>query len=577
MRIDPIPVLAPTSRFNRTKSRLLNLATLCVVAVLALGAAGCTKRATRVALGNKEQVLHFGNYAEPADLDPQSVSGVPEFHILKALFEGLVMADPKDLSPVPGVAERWEVSPDGLLYTFHLRANANWSDGQPVTADDFVRSFERILSPALAAPYADMLYALAGAEEYNAGKLKDFSKVGVKALDPKTLQVTLRGPTPYFLLMLNHHAWFPSPMRVIDKFGSRYSKGNRWTRPGNIVSNGPFVLKDWRVNDEIVVVKNEKYWDASKVRLKEVRFYPINSTDVEERAFRAGQLHVSNSLPPSKIDTYRAAGSSTLRIEPHYSNAYYAVNVDPKKQTNPALLDLRVRRALTMAVDRESLVKNVIRAGQTPAYSFIPPGPGGYEARKLVSYDPEGARRLLAEAGFPGGQGVPKISILINTSELLRSIAEAVQQMWKKELGIDVEIVNQEWKVYLAAQNNLDYQICRAGWTADYVDPSTFFDLMRARTGNNNTGYSNPAFEQRVIDSLSAPDAPARARMLQEAEDMLMTDLPVIPLYFNTRWYLLQPSVKGWYPNFLDDHSLKEVYLENEAIPSDTPPPSNAY
>ncbi len=544
---------------------------------IALVATGCSKRATRVAQGNKDQVFHFGNYGEPADVDPQTVSGLPEFHILKALFEGLVMADSKDLHPIPGVAERWDVSLDGLVYTFHLRANANWSDGQPVTADDFVQSYERILNPALAAPYADMLYVVAGAEEYNTGKLKEFSKVGVNARDPKTLQVTLRGPAPYFLLMLNHHAWFPSPIRIIDQHGSRYDKGNRWTRPGNIVSNGPFVLKNWKVNDEIVVVKNEKYWDSAKVRLKEIHFYPISSSDTEERAFRAGQLHVTSTMPSSKLDAYRSAQSSFLRLEPYYANAYYAINVDPGKQTNPALLDVRVRRALALAIDRESLVKNVIRAGQIAAYSFVPPGPGSYEVRDKITYDPERARRLLAEAGFPGGAGLPKITILINTLELHRSVAEAIQQMWKKELGVDIEIVNQEWKVYLASQNNLAYQVCRAAWTADYVDPSTFFDLMRARTGNNNTGYNNPAYEKLVIDSLSAPDAAARVKLLQEAEAMLLRDLPVIPLFFNTRAYLIQPSVKGWHPNYLDDHSLNEVSLADDAAPADTPPPSNAY
>ncbi len=543
----------------------------------ALCGAGCSKTATRVAQGNKEQILHIGNYAEPADLDPQSVSGVPEFHILKALFEGLVMADPKDLHPIPGVAESWEVSPDGLVYTFHLRADAKWSDGEPVTAEDFVQSFERILNPALAAPYADMLYVLAGAEEYNTGRLKDFSQVGVKALDARMLQVTLRGPTPYFPLMLNHHAWYPSPMRIIDRHGRRYDKSNRWTRPGNIVSNGPFRLKDWRVHDEVVVVKNDKYWDAGKVRLKEVHFHPIESADAEERAFRAGQLHVTTSVPAGKIDSLQAAKPSFLRLEPVYANAYYAINVHPAKQTNPALLDVRVRRALALSIDRESIVKNVIRAGQIPAYTFVPPGPGGYQAKKKLSYDPEEARRLLAEAGFPGGKGLPKITLLINTLELHRSVAEAVQQMWKKELGIDIEIVNQEWKVYLAAQNNLTYQVSRAAWTADYVDPSTFFDLLRERTGNNNTGYANPAFEKLVMDSFSAPDAATRLQLLQEAEEMLLRDLPVIPVYFNTRSYLMQPSVKGWYPNFLDDHALNEVYLVDQAPPVDNLPPNNAY
>ena len=548
------------------RSRLVRTAVVPLI-LFALASPGCRKAESRVSRGNREQILHFGNYAEPADLDPQSVSGVPEFRILKALFEGLVMADPKDLHPVPGVAERWEVSADGLVYTFHLRPEARWSDRVSVTADDFVQSYERILNPALAAPYADMLFVLAGAEDYNAARTKDFSKVGVKALDPRTLQLTLRGPAPFLPLMLNHHAWFPAPMRIIDRFGGRYDKANRWTRPGNIVSNGPFKLKAWRVNDEVVVEKNEQYWDAAKVRLKEVHFHPIESADAEERAFRAGQLHVANTVPASKLESYRSATPWVLRIEPYYANSYYAINVDPAKQTNPALLDPRVRRALALAIDRESIVKNVIRGGQIPAYSFVPPGPGGYEPREKLRYDPAAARQLLEEAGYPGGTGLPPITILINTLELHRSVAEAVQQMWKKELGIDVTLENQEWKVYLVAQRNLDYQLSRAAWTADYLDPSTFFDLMRARTGNNNTGYANPAYEKLLIDSLSEPTPEARVRMLQDAEAMLLRDLPAIPVYFNTRPYLIQPSVKGWYSNPLDDHSLKEVYLDESSAP----------
>src|SRR5262249_16661494 len=222
------------------------------------------------------------------------------------------------------------------------------------------------------------------AEDYHAGKTKDFATVGAKAIDPRTLQLTLRGPTPYFLLMLNDHPWFPAPIRIVDRFGSRYDKANRWTRPGNIVSNGPFRLKSWRAHDEVVVEKNERYWDAAKVRLKEVHFLPIESADAEERAFRAGQLHVANTVPVSKLESYRSAQPSVLRIEPYYANAYYAINVDPAKQTNPALLDRRVRRALALAINRESIVKNVVRADQILAYSFVPPGPGGYEPREKL-------------------------------------------------------------------------------------------------------------------------------------------------------------------------------------------------
>ena len=547
---------------------LANAATTILLGATFL-ATGCVKKPSRVALGNKEQVFHFGNGGEPADLDPHVIQGVPEHNIIKALFEGLVIVHPKDLSPQPGVAERWEVSPDGKIYTFYLRSNAVWSNGDPVTADDFVKSYERILNPKLAAPYAEMLTILEGGEEYNAGKSTDFSKVGVKALGPKKLQLTLKAPASYFVSMLNHDAWYPVPMATIDKSGQRYDKGNRWTRPENIVSNGPFTLKDWKTQQEIVVVKNPKYWDAKQVRLKEIHFYPIESNDAEERAFRGGQLHTTNTVPTDKLDSYKATGSS-LRIEPNYGTYFYRVNVDKTKQVNPALLDARVRRGLAMAIDRASITKNVLRAGQLPAYSLTPGGPAGYRPKDQIKYDPDGARRLFSEAGFPGGKGVPKISVLINTSEDHKKVAEAIQQMWKKELGVDVEIVNQEWKVYLASEHALDYQVGRASWQGDYPDPFTFLEIMTAGNGNNETGFASPEYDKLVADSLLAAGA-ARIELLQKAEAVLVQDMPIIPIYFYTRSYLIVSSVKGWYANLLDDHPWKFIYLDENAQPDKMP------
>ncbi len=530
---------------------------------------GCVKKVSRVAQGNKDQVFHFGNGGEPADLDPQVIQGVPEHNIIKSLFEGLVIVHPKDLSPQPGVAERWEVSPDGKTYTFHLRQNAVWSNGDPVTAEDFVKSYERVLNGKFAAPYAEMLFILDGAEDYNSGKLTDFSKVGVKALGPKKLQLTLKAPASYFVSMLTHDAWYPVHMATIDKSGKRYEKGNRWTRPENIVSNGPFVLKEWKNQQEIVVTKNPKYWDANQVRLKEIHFYPIESNDAEERAFRGGQLHTTNTVPTDKIDSYKAAGSS-LRIEPNYGTYFYRINVDKTKEKNPALLDARVRRALSMAINRDSLTKNVLRAGQSPAYSLTPPGPAGYRPRDVTKYDPDGARRLLSDAGFPGGKGIPKVSVLINTSEDHKKVAEAIQQMWKKELGIDVEIVNQEWKVYLASQHALDYQIGRASWQGDYPDPNTFLEIMTSGNGNNETGFASPEFDKLLADSLLATGA-ARIELLQKAEANLVQEMPIIPIYFYTRSYLIVGSVKGWFPNLLDDHPWKFIYLDETAAPDKMP------
>ena len=555
----------------RMKLRVSHLAAVLILLGLALGVTSCGKRSTRVAHGNKEQIFHLGNYAEPADLDPQIVIGDSESHILKALFEGLVIAGPKDLRPLPGVAERWEVSADGRVYTFFLRANAVWSDGEPVVADDFVKSYERILNPKLAAQNADMLFVLKGGEDYYAGRLQDFSKVGVKALDPKRLQINLRTPVPYFLALLNHHSWSPVPVKIVDQHGNRYDKGNRWTRPENLVSNGPFRLKDWKTQQEVVVQKNDKYWDAKQVRLREIHFYPIESRDTEDRAFRAGQLHATYEITASKFDAYKASAGSSLRVDPYYGVYYLRVNIDPAKQTNPALKDVRVRRALSMAIDRESLVRNITRAGERPAFSFVPPGPAGYEPREKLTFDPEEARRLLAEAGYPGGKGMPRVTLLLNTDELHKSITEALQQMWKKELGIEVEIINQEWKVYLATENNLDYQVARAGYTADYGDPNSFFDAMRTLSGNNNTGFASPEYDRFLTESLSAPNPAARVELLQQAEAVLLREVPVIPLYFYARTYLLQPSVKGWDANLIDHHPWKYVYLDESGIPEKLP------
>src|ERR1044071_5097170 len=330
--------------------------------------AGCTPPPTRVSFGDREQILFFGNGAEPQDVDPQTVTGVPEEHVITALFEGLVSEDPHDLHPVPGVAESWDISADGTMYTFHLRKTARWSNGEPLTARDFIRSYRRMLMPSLAAEYAYMLYVVTNAERFNTGKIGDFSKVGFKALDDFTLQVQLTAPGSYFLSLLNHYSWFPVPVSVIERCGPIDQRGNRWTRPENFVGNGPFTLTKWRINDVLVVNKSPTYWDAERVRLREIRFYAIESFESQERAFRAGQLHVTYEAPLSKIDSYRRDRPELIRVDPHLGTYIYRLNV-----TKPPLQDKRVRRALALAVDRVAIATRIRRAGEIPAYSFTPP------------------------------------------------------------------------------------------------------------------------------------------------------------------------------------------------------------
>ncbi|HIG31661.1 MAG TPA: peptide ABC transporter substrate-binding protein, partial [Verrucomicrobiales bacterium] len=287
----------------------------------------CSRRASRVETAIDRQILHMANGDEPQGIDPHVVTGIPENNILGSILEGLVSEDPKDLHPVPGVAERWEVSKDGKTYTFFLRENAEWSNGDPVTASDFLRSYQRMLTPTLAAQYAYMLYVVENAEAFNTGKIKDFSKVGFKVIDDRTLQILLENATPYFLSLINHYSWFPVHIPTVLEFGELDERGTRWTRPGNFVGNGPFRLKSWKLNQVLIVEKSPTYWDRETVRLNEIHFYPITSEDAEERAFRSGQIHLTYDMPLSKIPYYQENKPELLRIDTWLGNYFYRLHL----------------------------------------------------------------------------------------------------------------------------------------------------------------------------------------------------------------------------------------------------------
>jgi len=535
---------------------LLSLGVLAMLSLLP----GCGKRETLVEAADRDQVLLVGNGTEPQDLDPDVVTGVQEFHIMMSLLEGLVSEDPVDLHPVPGVAESWDISPDRKVYTFHLRKDAKWSNGEPVTARDFWEAYKRILTPSLGSEYAYMHYVVKNAEAYNTNGITDFNQVGYKVIDDHTLQVTLNNPTPYFLSLLLHHSWYPINIRTVAKYGDPYQRGSKWTRPGRYVGNGPFVLTQWRVNDVVEVRKSPTYWDRARVRLNGIRFYPIESLDTEERAFRAGQLHVTLEVPLSKIDYYKTNYPNLIKIDPYLGTYFYRVNV-----TKPPLSDKRVRQALAMAIDREALVKDVLKGGQLPAFNLTPPGTAGYTCRTHLQENIAEAKRLLAAAGYPDGKGLPTIELLYNTLESHRTIAEALQQMWKTQLGVDVRLVNQEWKVYLDTQRSLNYEICRGSWIGDYDDPNTFLDMWLTGGGNNETGWSNPEYDRLIAQAAATADPQQRLEVFQKAEAILMDETPEIPIYFYTHVCLQRPELKGWYPTILDNHPYKYVYLETNA------------
>jgi len=528
-----------------------------VLAASALLAA-CSGGNTRVQEGNATGVLHYGNGAEPQAIDPHLTSGVPEAHIIDSLFEGLVSKDPETLEPVPGVAERWEVSPDGLTYRFHLRADARWSDGTALTAEDFHWSWWRGLQPALGNDSAYMMFPLKNAEAYLKGEITDFDQVGVRVIDPRTLEVELGAPTPYFLQLVAHASYYPVPRHVIEKFGAPADRFTRWTRVGNIVSNGAYRLAEWKLNRYVRVERNPEYWDAANVRLNAVMFYVTENIVTEERLFRSGQLHYTTDIPLDKIPVYRREAPELLRQDLYLSTYFYMLNV-----TRPGLDDARVRRALAMSVDRQTLVDTVLQGVNVPAYAMTPPGTLGYQPPTLFDFDPEAARKLLAEAGYPDGKGLPPLEVVYNTHEGHRKIAVAIQQMWKKHLNIDVTIVNQEWKVFLDTRQHGEFSISRHGWQGDYVDPNTFLDLFITGGGNNNGKWSNARYDELILRKLpAARTQEERFAIFHEAETILMEEMPVIPLYTYVTKHLVSPTVKGMAPNILDFYSFKHIYVE---------------
>ncbi len=510
--------------------------------------------------GNRQQILHFGNGAELQGLDPHVVTGIAEHHVVQALFEGLVMKSAETLEVEPAAAESWSVSDDGKVYTFKIRKNARWSNGDALTAKDFEWSWWRALQPALGSQYVFMYFPIENAEAFFKQEITDFSKVGIKALDDYTLQVRLNNPTPYFMQLLDHYSMFPVHRATIEKWGKPHESYTRWTRPENIVTNGPFLLESWRLNKNLIVKRNSDYWGAERVRLNKIVYYPIESGVTEERMFRASQLHWTDEVAIERAPWYRENNPDAMRIKPYVGTYIYRINnkVDHLK-------DVRVRKALAMTVDRDTLMNTVLNNFFTPAYAITPPGLLGYQPPKTFSYDPDKARALLAEAGYPNGDGFPVTELQFNTNDQHRKIAIAIQQMWKKELNIDVRLQNKDWKVYLDDEATGNFEISRGGWIGDYVDPNTFMDMWITGSGINRTGWGNSRYDELVLKT--APEAKnreARYAAFFEAETLMMNDMPFIPIYTYSSHHFVHPSVKGMASNVMNYHNFRDVYLEPE-------------
>ena len=534
---------------NLRKSVVLLLGAICFT--------GC-EREDRVVQATKDKILLLGNGAEPKALDPHLVQSVGDSNILRALFEGLVAYHPTDDSKhEPGVALTWEPNADYTVWTFKLNPDAKWSNGDPVTARDFVYSYNRILHPEMAGPYASMLYFLKNGQKFNEGEIDDFSQVGIEAVDDHTLVCTLEDPAPYFPDVVKHTSWLPVHKDTVEKFGNMTAQYSMWQRPGNHVSNGAFQLVDWKINAYVSVERNPHYWDAKNVKPNGIKFFAIENNFTEERAFRDGLLHMSYTMPSNLIDWYKKERPDLLRIETYAGVYFFRCNV-----TKPPMNNKDFRKALSLALDQETIVKYVTMGGQTPATGYVPPSDAGYQPPNRISFDPEKASEHLKKAGFSSGVDVPEFSIIINTSESHKSIAEAVQAMWKEHLGIEkVKITNQEWKVFQVTVKELKYDVARAGWIGDYVDPNTFLSMWKTNDSNNETGWSNADYDRLLKEAANLSETSDRYAKMKEAEEILLDELPILPLYWYTRVYLLSPDVINWHPLLLDNHPYKHIDL----------------
>lgn len=512
----------------------------------------------RVTLAAEKKVLLIGNGTEIETVDPHMATGAPEHRIISALFEGLVApaTDHPDKDG-PGVAMSWD-TPDFITWTFHLNPKAAWSDGMPLTADDFIYAYHRMLSPELAADYSEMLHLIHNASKFSHEELGSFDEVGVEAVDSHTLKIVLEGPAPYFPSMLKHYAWFPVPKHTVEKFGTMTERDTAWARPGNLVCNGAFTLKEWRINHYLSIEANPNYWDADRVKLKEIHFFPIEDYSAEERSFLDGQLHHTETVPLEKIAYYREKRPPFFHEDPQLVTEYYMFNV-----TKKPFDDKRVRQALSLTIDRETLINQVLKSGSVPARGLVPPGAGeGYEGPDVLRFDPERARQLLAEAGYPGGKGIPEVDVLTNTSPSARVVAEFFQESWRKHLGLKITIRQQEWGVYLDSRRKKTYDISRAGWVGDYPDPYTFLAIWRSFDGNNDAGWDNPQFDKLMFDSEREPDARTRMGLLRQGEELFLEEMPGIPIYWRMQSHLMRSEVIGWKPSLLEHRCYKVIDLD---------------
>jgi len=525
---------------------------------LAVAATSFSVSAANVPAGTQlaaKQELVRGNGTEVASLDPHKTEGVPESHVIRDLLEGLVNQD-ENGKTIPGAATSWETT-DNKTFIFHLRKDAKWSNGDPVTAEDFVYSFKRAVEPATASPYGWYLEMtnMVNAAEILAGKA-DKETLGAKALDAHTLEIKLTTPVPYFVMMMGHTTVKPVHKATVEKFG------DKWTKPENFVGNGAFVMDKWVVNERIELIPNKNYWDNSNTVLTKVTYLPIENQVAEMNRFLSGEISLTNELPNEHFKRLQKNHAESVSVSGNLCSYYYGFNT----QKAP-FSDVRVRQALSYAIDRDVITKFILGQGQKPAYFLTPeiiadfdptvPAYGEMTQKERVA----AAKALLVEAGFTEDNPL-KFTLLYNTSENHKKIAAAIQSMWKKELGVDVVLENQEWKTYLDSRRQGDFDVTRAGWCGDYNEASSFLSLMQSNNGSNDPKYNSKDYDETMHKALVSTNDAERNALYAEAEVLLAKDMPIAPIYQYVRARLVNPNVGGFPANNAEDKIFsKDLYI----------------
>ena len=514
--------------------------------------------------GKDKQVLTYNLAADSKTLDPALNTAIDGGTVLSNTFEGLCRTDEKDKA-IKGGAESWNVSEDGLTYIFNLRKDAKWSNGDKVTAQDYEYAWKRVLNPETGSEYAYQMYYIEGAEAYNTGK-GSVDDVAVKALDDYTLEVKLHSPTSYFLELTAFPCYFPVNKKVVE------SDSNWATKVDTYVSNGPFKMTEWKQKDSLVLERNNEYYNKDKVKLDKLVMKMVTEDTSAYASFQAGDFDVIDTVPSAQIESGLADGSFTKY--PNLGTYFLVVNVNGENTSDDVkkvLSDSKVRKALNLAINRDAIVKNVTKGGQVPAYSYVPEGIPSTDGKDFAnkkyfksSGDVKEAKKLLEEAGYKDGKGFPTITLLYNQEGDHGNIMQAIANMWKENLGINVSLSQQEWKVFQSTRSEKKYQIARHGWSGDYVDPMTFLEMWTSTSTLNEAGFSNNEYDALIKDAIKEQDTKKREEILHKAEDILMDEMPVIPIYYYTQIKGVKSYVKDMKVSQLGFIYFDEAYIEGK-------------